>query len=197
MHLNPADFNSISWRGPSIDDEEILARLPVTLFEVLREINGFILHRGALHVRGACTSPPWHSLRHAWLSENAMYRLYHSVTPQDIPFAQDLFGDQFLLRDGAVSANSRQTAELERMADDLDEFWNGIETDFSAYLNVNAGELNPGELVLAYPPFCVEESEANIDFSKIPAFECIQFHANLARQLKDVPEGAKIKFNIP
>ena len=44
---------SITWQGESIDDVEILRELPVSLVNLLREINGFILHQGALHVRGA------------------------------------------------------------------------------------------------------------------------------------------------
>jgi hypothetical protein len=51
-------------------------------------------------------------------------------------------------------------------------------------------------LLLAYPPFCFEEAGLTVELSTVPAAEAIQFHARLALQLKDIPEGAKIKFNL-
>ena len=194
--MKASEFGGVTWHGPEITDEEILAELPVGLFEVVREWNGFVLHGGALHVRGACLEPEWHSLRVAWRGEGALHRLYDAVRAEDVPFAQDLFGDQFLWREEAVWRLFAETGDVEEMAGSLEEFWEGVNGDVEGYLNVGKGELEPGQLVLAYPPFCVEESGRNVGFSKVPAQEAIAFHATLARQLKDVPEGAKVKFNI-
>ena len=41
----------MTWRGESPDDIELLGELPQELVAVLAEVNGFILHSGALHVR--------------------------------------------------------------------------------------------------------------------------------------------------
>ena len=59
------DIPDITWRGESIEDVEILRDLPIDLVGILGDTNGFILHEGALHVRGACLTPEWHSLRAA------------------------------------------------------------------------------------------------------------------------------------
>ena len=40
----------ITWRGESIDDIEILPQLPKDLVSLLAEVNGFILHNGAIHL---------------------------------------------------------------------------------------------------------------------------------------------------
>ena len=194
--MKASEFAGITWRGPDITDEEILAELPVGLFELLRELNGFVLHGGALHVRGACLKPEWHSLRVAWRGEMAFHHLYDVVQQADVPFAQDSFGDQFIWRDEAVWRLFAETGEVEEVAAGLNEFWESVNRDIEGYLNVSKGELQPGQLSLAYPPFCVEESEQNVASSKVPALEAIAFHANLAQQLRDVPEGAKVKFNI-
>jgi hypothetical protein len=194
--MKASEFAGVTWRGPDITDEEILAELPVGLFELLRELNGFVLHGGALHVRGACLKPEWHSLRVAWRSEIAFHNLYDAVQLADIPFAQDSYGDQFIWRDEAVWRLFAETGELEEIAGSLDEFWDGVNRDIEGYLNIRKGELQPGQLLLAYPPFCVEESEQSVSFSKVPTQDAIAFHANLAQQLRDVPEGAKVKFNI-
>ena len=47
------NISGITWRGESIDDVEILRELPPSLVRILSDTNGFILHDGALHVRGA------------------------------------------------------------------------------------------------------------------------------------------------
>ena len=81
------DIPGITWKGESIEDVEILRELPADLVRVLSETNGFILHEGALHVRGACLTPDWHSLRAAWRGAKAFHILYEDVRPSDIPFA--------------------------------------------------------------------------------------------------------------
>ena len=48
-----------------MDDATLLRVLPAQLADVLRQVNGFILHGGAFHLRGACSGPLWHSLRAA------------------------------------------------------------------------------------------------------------------------------------
>src|SRR5262249_38743554 len=92
----------ITYSGPPPDDGDLLTRLPAELSSLLRQPNGYIQFYGGLHVRGLCREPAWHSLRDAWDGEHAFHRLYPEVQPEDIPFAEDCLGDQFLLRDGLV-----------------------------------------------------------------------------------------------
>ena len=42
------DIRGITWQGESIDDVEILRDLPAELVRLLSDINGFILHEGAV-----------------------------------------------------------------------------------------------------------------------------------------------------
>jgi len=194
--MSAVKLDGVTWKGPKIDDKEILHEVPEALRELLNWANGFVLHGGALHVRGASLAPEWHSLRTAWLGDEAFHKGYASMRPDDVPFAQDIFGDQFLLRDEVVMRLFAESGEIEMMAEDIDEFFAAINIDLEGYLNVQPGQLEPGQLLLAYPPFCFEEASADIEFSPLPASEVIKFHAQLAAQLKDVPEGAKIEFKI-
>ncbi len=84
----------ITWPGPPIDDPQMMRKLPRDLAQLLKSINGFIQLDGALHVRGACQDPEWHSLRQAWESTDAFYRHYRTVKKSDVPFAQNALGDQ-------------------------------------------------------------------------------------------------------
>src|ERR1017187_3586059 len=147
-------LSGITWRGESPDDIEILAGLPQDLAALLTEVNGFILHSGALHVRGASLSPDWHSLRDAWDGAGAFHRLYEAVTEADIPFAQDQTGDQFLIRGGRIYRLEAETGSVQALCGSLSQFLLGVERDIEGFLNVGLeNELEPGRLWLAFPPF--------------------------------------------
>ena len=155
------DIPGITWKGESIEDVEILPELPADLVRVLSVTNGFVLHDGAVHVRGACLTPEWHSLRAAWRGPTAFQVLYDDVRPTDVPFAQDQLGDQFLIRDGVIFRLSGETGEIEHLAESLQEFLNKVSSDIEGFLNVGLDhKMQPGQLLHAYPPFCFRESGA-------------------------------------
>ena len=156
-HPQTVDLPGITWKGPSIEDVEILRELPTDLFHILSDSNGFILHEGALHVRGACLTPEWHSLRSAWRGANAFQILSDELLPSDIPFAQDQMGDQFLIRAGVVLRLCAETGEIERVADGIEDFFRKVSDDIEGYLNVGLRHtMQPGELLHVYPPFCLK-----------------------------------------
>ena len=187
----------ITWRGGSIDDVELLRELPSGLVRLLGDTNGFILHEGALHVRGASLTPEWHSLRTAWRGPSAFHILYESVQATDIPFAQDQVGDQFLFRDSRVLRLSGETGEVEALADSLEDFFSRLSEDIEGFLSVGLGHtMQPGQLLLAYPPFVFRESGAGTSLKPVRSGDVILFHADLARQIRDVPDGGQVKFKL-
>ena len=191
------DIPGITWKGDSIEDIEILSELPADLVRVLSDTNGFILHEGAVHVRGACLTPEWHSLRATWRGPKAFHILYDSVRPSYIPFAQDQVGDQFLIRETVVLRLSAETGEIKRLADSLQAFFSRVSSDIEGFLNVGLGQrMQPGQLLHAYPPFCFRESGAGASLAPLPASEVILFHADLARQIRDVPDGGEVEFKL-
>ena len=188
---------SVTWQGESIDDIDILRELPRGLTDLLGEINGFILHGGAIHVRGASLSPEWHSLRAAWRGESAFHTLYDRVEKTDIPFAQDQYGDQILIRDDVILRLLAETGEIETLGGSLEDFFNWLTEDIEGFLNVGLNHtMEPGQLLLAYPPFVCKESGPNTSLKPVSANEVVRFHADLARQIRDVPNGGKIEFEI-
>jgi hypothetical protein len=190
-------ISNITWRGESIEDIEVLRELPVELTQILSEVNGFVIHEGVLHVRGACLTPEWHSLRVAWRGTKSICTLYPDVMPDDVPFAEDQVGDQFLLRHGTVIRLIAETGELEPMACGLEEFLVGVNADPAGYLNVALHhKLQPGQLLQAFPPFCLRAPGASTSLRPIPAGEVILFHADLARQIRDIPDGGQITLRV-
>jgi hypothetical protein len=201
MHL---DLPHLTYSGPAIDDEAILTRLPAPLAAALRARNGCIAYRGGLHVRGACSEPAWHSLRAAWEGPLALHELYEEVQASDVPFAEDALGDQFLLRGGTVLHLWAETGELEPAATDLDAFFAAVLADAQRALAlepllafVDAGtQLAPGQLLMAYPPFCVTASEQGVRLTAIDTMERRLFLADVARQIRGLPEGAEVQLKV-
>jgi hypothetical protein len=155
-------------------------------------------------VRGAVREPAWHSLRASWKGPDALADLYSAVQANDIPFAQDCVGDQFLLRDGTVVRLAAETGEVEPLEMPLFDFLQRACADptefFSAhpliqYLD-DGGELQPGMLLHAYPPFCTQQASQGVSLRPVPAAELIRFHAALARQMTAIPEGGSFEMRI-
>ena len=78
----------MQFTGPPITDQSLLKRLPAAYANLLRQVNGFVAFRGGFHMRGICDEPEWHSLAEAWIGENALFKLFAAIEPDDVPFGQ-------------------------------------------------------------------------------------------------------------
>lgn len=107
------EFVGVTYVGPEPDDVELLARLPADLRRFLTQTNGLVACGGGVHIRGASTEPTWHSLRHVWVGPQAFHQRYPAVEADDIPFAQDAVGDQWLLREAQVVRLEAETGDIE------------------------------------------------------------------------------------
>ena len=192
------------YTGPSIDDDAILVLLPVDLRELLRQCNGYVAFHGGLHVRGACLSPTWHSLRYWWRGAGALHVLYSEVDENDIPFAEDALGDQYLLRGGIVHRLSAEVGELQSMNVDLRRFDACVREDPVDYLSLGpleefrakGGVLAPGQLLSVFPPFATKESRAGVSYRAISTEDRIRFLAEFARQIANVQDGGRIRVHV-
>lgn len=189
--------------GPPIDDPETLARLPDELRALLEKANGFVLLGGGLHLRGACKTPAWHSLGRAWDGPMAIHRLFRQVTPEDVPFAQDALGDQFILRDGQVHQLWSETGILEALDLDLGGFLQKVEEDPLNFLEMaplrlleDDGErLAPGQLLHVFPPLCTQQASEGVHLKPVAADDCLRFLSELAAQLDGLEDGVAIELN--
>jgi hypothetical protein len=197
-------LDEITFVGPPIDDGQLLDKLPANLAGLLQQVNGFIQLHGGFHVRGACREPLWHSLRNAWVGSDAFHHLYPAVGPEDIPFAEDCMGDQFLLRDGRVLQLAAETGDLRALELGMAEFFTSVQNDPVGFLSLNplvrfqqdGGALEPGQLLSAAPPFCFEQPAEGVNLRAVPADERRRFLAELAAQLRDVQDGDYVEIKI-
>ncbi|MBI3822070.1 MAG: SMI1/KNR4 family protein [Planctomycetes bacterium] len=190
------NIEHINYAGPASDDPEMIDKLPKSLADMLRQTNGFIQYHGGFHLRGACLAPTWHSLRDAWLGPSAIHRLYAAVKPDDIPFAEDFLGDQFLLRGGEVWRLFAETGELEPLEASFKEFLKDVEDDPGENLGLHpllkfqreGGHLQPGQLLAADPPFCMEEAEDGQTLTAVPTAERRRALAEFAAKFRDLAD---------
>lgn len=198
------DLEGVTWQGPPISDGEALEALPSSLRSLLRQLNGFILRGGALHLRGVAEDPSWHSLHLHWTGDLALSQHYRSLLPTDVPFAQDCVGDQFLLREEKVWRLGAETDELEALDVDLFAFLERASADPVDYLGAqpllmhlqSGASLEPGELLHAHPPFCVKQASDGVTLRPVPAEDLLLAHAALAQQLRDLADGDEIRFSV-
>jgi hypothetical protein len=194
----------ITWAGPPIDDQQTLRKLPSDLAELLKSINGFIQFGGALHVRGACQTLEWHSLHYAWESADAFHRHYRTVKQSDVPFAQSALGDQYFIRDNDVYRLDTECDEIESLDMDFKTFLEEVQSDPIGALNLEpleeywgqGGVLEPGQLLSVMPPFILAQQNTKYSYRAISALDRLRFLADFARQIRDLPDGATISFNV-
>jgi hypothetical protein len=191
------------FRGPPIDDPDVLPKLSAAHRQLLETVNGYVAYHGGFHVRGACLFPTWHSLREAWSGANAIHRLFPAVSPEDVPFAQDALGDQFVLRDGCVWKLDAEIGELKSLGMPLWDFDAAVRADPDGFLNLaplrrfqaEGGTLEPGQLLSVVPPFVVKH-EGDESYRAMAAQDRLSFLSDLAAQLRDVPDGTQIQFKV-
>jgi hypothetical protein len=190
-------MKNITWSAGESTDKDLLKIIPVELREIIEPSGGFILHHGAIHFRGCTAEPKWNSLREALGGESAFKSLYPDLLDSDIPFAQDQFGDQFILRDSKVYTLEAETGDISKFSESITKFMQGIENDIEEFLNIGLDHiLEPGQLLHAYPPFCTKESEDGVSLKPIPTFELIEFHADFAKQIKAIPDGGQFEVKL-
>lgn len=199
------DLYHITYQGPDFqEDQEIESLLPDNLLSLLKQINGFIQFGGGLHVRGLCNEPEWHSLRRALFGESAIHTLYPSVERTDIPFAQNCVADQYLLRGRKVYKLFAETGELENLELGLGSFLSAASIQPIEFLGIqpllqlqNQGRnLEPGQVIHVYPPFCTKEAKNGVSLKPISFKDAILFLSGFSKQINSVGNCERIQIRV-
>ena len=196
--------SDLPYVGPPVDDPGTLAALPANLRALLERRNGFVAFGGGLHVRGACREPRWHSLGWWWRGGDALHRLFAAVEPDDVPFAQDALGDQYLLRDGEVHRLAAEVGELQPLGMGLAGFLDAAERDPEGFLSLEplyhfldeGGTLQPGQLLNVYPPFVAAESRNGVSIKPVSVEERLRFLATLAKAVAEHDDGSRLRLDV-
>jgi hypothetical protein len=182
-----------SFGGALVDD----------LLRMLRERNGFYALESALHV-----FPTHSSQREIGLgdwNENDLWRnAYKGLADGCLFFAEDLFGGQFCIKDSKIYAFDSETGALDYLADDMESWAKAIISDYEVLTGYplahqwqkQNGELPAGKRLLPRMPFVAGGEFVLDNLYLADVVEGMRFRADIASQIKDLPDGAKIKFNV-
>lgn len=161
------EFKGITFINHAITDQETYDSLPADLQEFFANLNGVVAYNGGFQMRGCISDPEYLSLFEAWKGEKAFYKTYSQLSKEDIPFAQDCMGDQFVYRSGSVWHLLTETGDLDDLELDFEEFIDEVTEDPIEFLALyplidfleQGHQLHPGELLHPNIPFSQETNE--------------------------------------
>jgi len=161
------ELKGITFKGEEVEDQTTFDELPEDLQNFYSQINGLTAYQGGIHFRGCAKEPEWGSLHRYWKGDAALYKSYPALTQEDIPFAQDCLGDQFFWRNGNIWALNTETATVEDLEMEFDEFIGEVVENPVEFLSLepllhfmdDGNELDPGELLHCEPALTIDVPE--------------------------------------
>ncbi|MGB0862150.1 MAG: SMI1/KNR4 family protein [Saprospiraceae bacterium] len=192
-------FTGVIFENKEITDQSLFDELPAEMQAFYSQMNGIVAYEGGFQVRGCVNDLDWFSLRKIWKGDWNLYETYDSILPSDIPFAQDGFGDQFLLRDGLVYKLHAEHGELEKIGIGFIDFMKLVTAHpveillLESFKNLyeTGTEIKEGELMNVTPPF-VFETKNKRTFKAVPVRERLLFLKSLYDQIKNMKNGDRV-----
>lgn len=196
---------SLSDREPTLTDQlcSLAGSLANELLSMLRKRNGFYALESALHVFSSHPSKQEFGLDQ-W-NENSLWRAhYKGMADGCLFFAEDVFGGQFCVKDSKVYTFDPETGALDYLADDIEGWARAIVSDYEVLTGYplahqwqeRNGQVPAKKRLLPKIPFLVGGEFVLENLYLADAVEGMKFRADIANQIKDLPDGAKIKFDL-
>ena len=123
--------------------------------------------------------------------------LFSTININDIPFAQDCFGDQYIIRNNKLGRVLAEIDEFQDLKIDFYEFLHQVTSnvyEFLAIENISQFNLQPNQLINAFPPFCMDIKQRIL--KPIDLTERITFLSEFSKQIKNLPDGTNIQFDV-
>jgi len=139
-----------------------------------------------------------------WNSPELWRHEYGTLAEGLFFFAEDVFGNQFCFREGSVSLFDAETGDAEEVAKSLAEWAERIlsEADvltghaFLRRWEATNGPLKRGARLVPRIPFVLGGAYDLPNLVQMRAVDGMRFRGNLARQIRDLPDGSQIEFRI-
>lgn len=197
--------SSLSEHEPEMlgQSRRLAGTLADQLLGMLCQRNGFYALESALHVF------PTHSSQNEigigdW-NESALWRSgYKGLADGCLFFAEDIFGGQFCIKDSKVYTFDPETGSLEYLADDIESWAQILLSDYEVLTGYplahqwqkQNGQLAAGKRLLPKVPFVLGGEFVLDNLYLADAVEGMRFRADIASQIKELPDGAQIGLNI-
>lgn len=184
--------------------EDALGLLGRQIKSLLRTRNGFYAFESALHVFPAGPASGRELTLRQWNAPDLWRFEYEELTQGAFFFAEDAFGNQFCAREGRVYSFDAETGELSAIADDLEGWARRLLEDYlelTGYPLLHQwqeknGSLPVGTRLVPKRPFVLGGEYSLANLCSMGAVSAMKSRGNLARQIKDLPDGAGVEFRI-
>ncbi|AVF37732.1 SMI1/KNR4 family protein [Rahnella sikkimica] len=173
------------------------------LIDFLEDKNGAYAFESALHIYPYETVEDDIGLAE-WNDRALWIDSYDGMADGSIYFAEDIFGNQFCIKDDGIYTFDPEIGEFDKLAGNINEWCGMILKNYNfltGYSIAHSWQKEKGQIPVGYRlvpkiPFVaggVYEIE-NLYLEK--SYIAMKTRANLARQIKDVPDGGSIQFNL-
>ena len=199
----------ISAAGPALSvrttsNTDIPRTLDDDLSALLKRRNGFYAFESALHVFPAEPAPADTVSVQQWNSHDLWRYSYGDLAKELFFFAEDAFGVQFALHAGSVVIFEPETGNVEELAEGIEGWADKILADYANLTGyplahewqVQHGRLLPGKRLLPKRPFVLGGDYSVGNLYALDAADGMRLRGDLAVQLKDLPDGATVRFTV-
>jgi hypothetical protein len=177
--------------------------LGASIGSVLRTKNGFFCFESALRFFPSVTLESSWGITD-WNRHDLWKADFRGLADDIFCFAEDLFGQQFVIFDGKVGAFEPETGNLEIVASSIEQWASRILDDYNqmtGYPLAHEWQLNHGPLhsrhrLMAKQPFVLGGEFSVANLVALDSLRIMKNLGNLARQIHTLPDGAQIKFNV-
>lgn len=175
------------------------ADIPAEINSVLHAMNGFFLFDRAFHFRGSSTEEP--RPIEQWNREDGWKSHYGSEQTDYYFFADDVFGNQFGMREGKIFLWNAETCHAEIVAPNLEAFWEVLAFD-TDYLTGRPlairwkslhGLLPFGERLGSKRPFFLGGEYELDNLYSLDEVALMLVRADVYQQTRNLPDGAKVR----
>lgn len=182
---------------------DIAGNLKEELLQMLVECNGFYAFDRALHVFPSNSTTAETGLTD-WNDSQSWRKSYEDLACGCLFFAEDTFGGQFCIKDGGVYTFDPETAGLECLADSVEGWAKSVLDDCDVLTGrplaiawrERDGMIPSGMRLMPKTPFVVGGEFSIDNLHLLNATDGMEFRGYLANQIKDLPEGAAIRFEV-
>jgi hypothetical protein len=173
-------------------------------FENILDIkNGFIAFESALHFFHSGDGQDYIDIN-TWNEPSLWIDQYSKKAQRYVFFAQDLFGSQFIVYDNAIHIFEPETENIEYMADNFESWSEKILADYeflTGHPLANEWQIQNGPIkrnmrLIPKIPFVCNGAYEIDNLFESEAVKSMRFRANFSKQIKDLPDGAKIEFEF-
>ena len=194
LSAQPVSLNLPAYVAPKIEAE---------LRELLTAKNGFYAFEQALHVLPSQSMGESNGLD-SWNTPGLWISNYGGLAEGCYFFAEDIFGVQFCIRSDGIFTFDPESGALEAVAGSIDDWANAILGKYeilTGYPLAHAwqmenGRINPGQRLVPKQPFVAGGAFTVQNLYAVDAVAGMRQRANLATQIRDLPDGAAITLKV-